>query len=85
MFTQYTQDGRVKARIDERGNRTEYRYNALGHLTETIYDDTPDTLTDSPRMTVTYDNLGRVTETTCLLKIEAHAFIACHLVFKVQG
>ncbi|MBE7384910.1 MAG: RHS repeat protein [Leptolyngbya sp. SIO1E4] len=62
MFTrtEYTRDGRIKARIDERGNPTEYRYDAVGHLTEMIYaDDTPNNLSDKPRMTVTYDAAGR--------------------------
>ncbi len=58
--TEYTKDGRVKASIDERGNRTEYRYDAVGRLTKTIYaDETPDTLNDNPTTRVDYDDIGR--------------------------
>ncbi|WP_017659673.1 RHS repeat-associated core domain-containing protein [Baaleninema simplex] len=58
--TEYYATGEVKANIDERGNRTEYRYDALGRRIETIYPDkTPDTLDDNPRETVTYDQAGR--------------------------
>ncbi|WP_071591949.1 RHS repeat domain-containing protein [Baaleninema simplex] len=46
--TEYHATGEVKAHIDERGNRTEYRYDALGRRIETIYPDkTPDTLDDN--------------------------------------
>ncbi|NEQ42484.1 MAG: tandem-95 repeat protein [Leptolyngbya sp. SIOISBB] len=66
--TEYTQDGRVKASIDERGNRTEYRYDAVGRLIETIYaDETPADLSDNPTMTVEYDAVGRrIAETDAL-------------------
>ncbi|MEO1095590.1 MAG: RHS repeat domain-containing protein [Cyanobacteria bacterium J06638_28] len=65
VTTEYTRDSRVQASIDERGNRTAYRYDALGRLTETIYaDDTPNDLSDNPRMTVTYDAAGRRTAET---------------------
>ena len=63
--TEYSQDGRVKASIDALGNRTEYRYDAIGRLTETLYaDNTPGDLSDNPRMTVTYDPAGRRTAET---------------------
>jgi large repetitive protein len=58
--TEYSKDGRVKASIDERGNRTEYRYDAVGRLTDTIYaDKTPNTLSDNPTIHVDYDDIGR--------------------------
>ncbi|MBZ8178549.1 RHS repeat-associated core domain-containing protein [Oscillatoria salina] len=58
--TEYTQDGRIQANIDERGNRTEYRYDALGRRTTTFYpDDTPLDLSDNPTTTVEYDATGR--------------------------
>ena len=68
MQTEYTKDGRVKATIDERGNRTEFRYDAVGRLIETIYaDDTPNDLSDNPAMTVEYDAVGRrIAETDAL-------------------
>lgn len=66
--TEYSEDGRVNASIDERGNRTEYRYDAVGRLVETIYaDETPADLSDNPRMSITYDAGGRrVAETDAL-------------------
>jgi RHS repeat-associated protein len=66
--TEYDDAGRVKAQIDERGNRTESRYDNAGHLIETILpDETPATLTDNPRITSTYDNAGRqLTQTDAL-------------------
>ncbi|MEC4811704.1 MAG: putative Ig domain-containing protein [Scytonema sp. PMC 1069.18] len=63
--TEYYQDGLVKAEIDERGNRTEYRYNALGQLIETIYPDrTPQNLSDNPRTRHEYDSSRRLISTT---------------------
>lgn len=66
--TEYSEDGRVNASIDERGNRTEYRYDAIGRLVETLYaDETPGDLSDNPRMSITYDAGGRrVAETDAL-------------------
>ncbi|NER35201.1 MAG: RHS repeat protein [Oscillatoria sp. SIO1A7] len=59
-ITEYSKNGETKADIDERGNRTEYRYNALGQLLETIYpDDTPANIADNPRTTSQYDASGR--------------------------
>ena len=58
--TEYFLTGEVKAQIDERGDRTEYRYDKVGRLNETIYaDTTSDTLTDNPRTIVKYDETGR--------------------------
>ncbi|KYC37632.1 hypothetical protein WA1_39915 [Scytonema hofmannii PCC 7110] len=63
--TEYYQDGLVKAEIDERGNRTEYRYNALGQLIETISPDkTPQNLSDNPRTRHEYDSSRRLISTT---------------------
>ncbi|AFZ10490.1 Rhs family protein (plasmid) [Oscillatoria nigro-viridis PCC 7112] len=57
--TEYYKNGDVKAEIDERGNRTEYRYNINGQLEEVIYADaTPDN-SDNPRSRTEYDKLGR--------------------------
>jgi len=57
--TEYNKAGEVKAEIDERGNRVEYRYDQYGFLVETIYpDDTPE-LDDNPRTTYTYDEARR--------------------------
>ncbi|UBF29556.1 hypothetical protein K9N68_14015 [Kovacikia minuta CCNUW1] len=66
--TEYDDAGRVKAEIDERGNRTEFHYDNAGRLIETILpDETPATLTDNPRTTSTYDNAGRrLTQTDAL-------------------
>ncbi|OKH29693.1 hypothetical protein NIES2119_32050 [[Phormidium ambiguum] IAM M-71] len=61
--TEYYKTGEVKAQIDERGNRTEYRYNAKGEQIETIYpDNTPSTLSDNPRTSSKYDSSGRLTD-----------------------
>ncbi len=61
--TEYYKTGQVKAQIDERGNRTEYRYNAKGEQIETIYpDNTPNTLSDNPRTSSKYDSSGRLTD-----------------------
>ena len=58
--TEYYKNGDVKAEVDEKGNRTEYRYNINGQLVEVIYpDSTPATLLDNPRSRTEYDNLGR--------------------------
>ncbi|MCV3217131.1 putative Ig domain-containing protein [Plectonema radiosum NIES-515] len=63
--TEYYQDGLVKAEIDERGNRTEYRYNSLGQLIETIYPDrTPQDLSDNPRTRSEYDSSRRLISKT---------------------
>ncbi|WP_242049331.1 RHS repeat-associated core domain-containing protein [Aulosira sp. FACHB-615] len=58
----------VKAQIDERGNRTEIRYDMAGRQIQVIYsDDTPATLTDNPKTTYTYDKAGqRIAETDAL-------------------
>ncbi|MCC3595807.1 MULTISPECIES: putative Ig domain-containing protein [unclassified Microcoleus] len=57
--TEYYKNGDVKAEIDERGNRTEYRYDNNGRLVEVIYpDDTPSNL-DNPRTKTEYDDAGR--------------------------
>ncbi|BAZ19040.1 YD repeat protein (plasmid) [Calothrix sp. NIES-4071] len=66
--TIYYNDGLVKAQIDERGNRTEFRYDAAGRQIEIIYaDKTPDDLTDNPRTKFTYDKAGhRIAETDAL-------------------
>nr|WP_275994356.1 RHS repeat-associated core domain-containing protein [Argonema antarcticum] len=61
--TEYYKTGQVKAQVDERGNRTEYRYNAKGEQIETIYpDNTPNTLSDNPRTSSKYDSSGRLTD-----------------------
>jgi large repetitive protein len=61
--TEYYSDGLTRAQIDERGNRTEYRYDSAGRMIETIYaDDTPDNLTNNPKTQVKYDLAGRRTE-----------------------
>lgn len=58
--TEYNKNGQVKANIDQRGNRTEYRYDDAGRLIETIYpDDTPDDLSDNPRSKSEYNNAGQ--------------------------
>jgi RHS repeat-associated protein len=58
--TVYYDDGLVKTQIDERGNRTEFRYDADGRQTEVIYaDNTPNTLDDNPRTTYKYDQVGQ--------------------------
>ncbi|MBE9061400.1 putative Ig domain-containing protein [cf. Phormidesmis sp. LEGE 11477] len=74
--TEYTKDGRVKASIDERGNRTEYRYDAVGRLIETIYaDETPDDLSDNPTMQVDYDAVGRrLSETDALGRTTSYVY-----------
>ncbi|WP_235111743.1 putative Ig domain-containing protein [Acaryochloris sp. 'Moss Beach'] len=66
--TEYTQDGRIKANIDGRGNRTEYRYDAAGRPIQTIFaDGTPNDLSDNPATTVDYDVNGRrISETDAL-------------------
>ncbi|MEG4367187.1 RHS repeat-associated core domain-containing protein, partial [Microcoleus sp. C2C3] len=62
--TEYYKNGDVKAEIDERGNRTEYRYDNNGRLVEVIYpDDTPDKSDDNPRTKTEYDNSGRTVAT----------------------
>ncbi|MEG5129330.1 putative Ig domain-containing protein [Microcoleus sp. ARI1-B5] len=62
--TEFYKNGDVKAEIDERGNRTEYRYDPDGRLVEVIYpDDTPNNLADNPRTKTEYDNLGRTVAT----------------------
>jgi len=62
--TEYYKNGDVKAEIDERGNRTEYRYDADGRLVEVIYpDDTPNNLDHNPRSKTEYDNAGRTVAT----------------------
>ncbi|AFZ10677.1 RHS repeat-associated core domain protein (plasmid) [Oscillatoria nigro-viridis PCC 7112] len=62
--TEYYKNGDVKAEIDERGNRTEYRYDNNGRLVEVIYpDDTPNNLTDNPRTKTEYDYAGRTVAT----------------------
>ncbi len=63
-LTEYYKNGDVKAEIDERGNRTEYRYDNNGRLVEVIYpDDTPDTLADNLRTKTEYDDAGRTVAT----------------------
>ncbi|XHL98542.1 MAG: putative Ig domain-containing protein [Microcoleus anatoxicus] len=58
--TEYYKNGDAKAEIDERGNRTEYRYDNNGRLVEVIYpDDSPNTLADNPRNKTEYDDAGR--------------------------
>ncbi|KYC34733.1 hypothetical protein WA1_49275 [Scytonema hofmannii PCC 7110] len=58
--TIYYTDGLVKAQIDERGNRTEFRYDAVGQQTEIIYaDDTPANLLDNPKTIYKYDKAGQ--------------------------
>jgi len=58
--TIYYSDGLVKAQMDERGNRTEFRYDAAGRQIEIIYaDDTPTILTDNPRTKYVYDAAGQ--------------------------
>ena len=66
--TEYYTDGLVKAEIDERENRTEFRYDAAGRQTKIIYaDDTPDTLDDNPRTIYEYNKAGqRIAETDAL-------------------
>ncbi|WP_325315987.1 RHS repeat-associated core domain-containing protein [Microcoleus sp. PH2017_28_MFU_U_A] len=62
--TEYYKNGDVKAEIDERGNRTEYRYDNNGRLVEVIYpDDTPGNLDNNPRTKTEYDNAGRTVAT----------------------
>lgn len=62
---EYFPDGKVKAEIDERGHRVEYRYDELGRLIETILpDETPDTLADNSRLTAEYDAIGQLIQTT---------------------
>jgi RHS repeat-associated protein len=49
----------------EHGNRTEYRYNSLGQLIETIYPDrTPQNLSDNPRTRSEYDSSRRLISKT---------------------
>jgi len=58
--TEYNKSGQVFARVDELGNRVEFRYDDSGRLVETIYpDDTPLDLSDNPTSRVEYDNAGR--------------------------
>jgi YD repeat-containing protein len=62
--TEYYKNGSVKAEIDERGNRTEYRYDNNGRLVEVIYpDDTPSNLDNNPRTKTEYDAAGRTVAT----------------------
>jgi RHS repeat-associated protein len=63
--TEYFTDGLVKAQIDERGNRTEFRYDALGRQIEVIYaDKTLDDLSNNPRTRYVYDQAGQQTAVT---------------------
>ncbi|WP_204105006.1 MULTISPECIES: DUF6531 domain-containing protein, partial [Spirulina sp. CCY15215] len=60
--TEYSEDGRVQAEIDEEGNRTEYKYDALGRLEQVIYPDTTDNNIDDRSITTyQYDKAGRRT------------------------
>jgi large repetitive protein len=61
--TEYYKNGDVKAEIDERGNRTEYRYDNNGRLVEVIYPDDTLTLDDNPRTKTEYDDSGRTVAT----------------------
>ena len=62
--TEYYKNGDVKAEIDERGNRTEYRYDAEGRLVEVIYPDhTPNNLDNNPRSKTEYDDAGQAVAT----------------------
>jgi RHS repeat-associated protein len=62
--TEYYKNGSVKAEIDERGNRTEYRYDNNSRLVEVIYpDDTPSNLDNNPRTKTEYDDAGRTVAT----------------------
>ena len=54
--TRYSQDGRVLAEIDENQNKTEYKYNELGQLTQVIY---PEVEGNSSITTYDYDSAGR--------------------------
>ncbi|WP_017327148.1 polymorphic toxin-type HINT domain-containing protein [Synechococcus sp. PCC 7336] len=59
--TEYFNNDRVQSQTDQRGNITEFRYDALGRLTETILaDDTPETLVDNPRLRTEYNEIGQV-------------------------
>jgi RHS repeat-associated protein len=58
--TEYSEDGRVQAEIDEEGNRTEYKYDALGRLEQVIYPDiTDNNIDDRSITTYQYDKAGR--------------------------
>jgi RHS repeat-associated protein len=58
--TEYYSDGLVKAQIDLRGNRTEFRYDALGRQIAVIAADlTPNDVSDNPTTRYTYDKAGQ--------------------------
>ncbi|MEA5471075.1 RHS repeat domain-containing protein [Spirulina sp. 06S082] len=60
--TEYSEDGRVQAEIDEEGNKTEYKYDALGRLEQVIYPDTTDNnIDDRSSVSYQYDKAGRRT------------------------
>ncbi len=59
--TDYFNNDRVQSQTDQLSNTTEFRYDALGRLTETILaDDTPETLADNPRLRTEYNEIGQV-------------------------
>jgi RHS repeat-associated protein len=76
----------VKAQIDERGNRTEFRYDGAGRQVEIIYaDDTPATLTDNPRTKSIYDVAGqRVTEIDALNRTTSFKYDDLGRLFKTE-
>ncbi len=64
-FTEYNAAGDVIVEIDELERRTEFNYNDRALLIETIFpDNTPDDLTNNPRILNSYDALDRLITTT---------------------
>ncbi len=57
----YTDEGRLRARRNMRGNVVTYRYTQAGLLSDVIYDD------ETPNVAYTYDALGRVTNVVDVL------------------
>ncbi|MEL4897465.1 putative Ig domain-containing protein [Crocosphaera sp. Alani8] len=65
--TEYYQDGKIKANINERGYRTEYIYDANDQLIEIIYPELADNPGINFTTTNTYDVVGRkIAETDAL-------------------
>ena len=60
--TSYDAGGREIAKTDRLGRTTHLTYDALGRLTETILpDNTPNDLSDNPKLKTEYDKVGRIT------------------------
>jgi RHS repeat-associated protein len=62
---EYNEQSKVSAKVDARGNRTQYEYDTSGLLLRTIFpDSTPGSLSDNPVETRAYDAAGRLIAVT---------------------